>query len=297
MPCGILPVTPCEAHRDDPAVSEIQQACQENRDCGKGSPFFFLVGAGISNPPIPLAFELEEQCRQTAARYRRTQEPLKSDPIARYSHWFRQAFPQREQRQRYLRQVMERAFISRANFRLAHLMLNSSVSNLVATTNFDDSLSRALRLFGHSHVVCDHPRTTARIDLLSQDTQIVHVHGSYWYYDCCNLTTGQGVQRDFSTCRAARWIRDHSPIVIGYSEATNCRSRTGSAGGSGTISGSVSPCRAAESRTRRARRRRALQAGFWAAHAANPSIAPLFSLGEFRLLDPAALEWASSPSS
>jgi tetratricopeptide (TPR) repeat protein len=206
------------------AASEIQQACQENRECGKGSPFFFLAGAGISSPPIPLAYELEEQCRQTALRYHRTQEPPKSDSIVRYSHWFRQAYPQREQRQRFLRKVMETAFISRANFRLAHLMLNSTVSNLVATTNFDDSLSRALRLFGHSHVVCDHPRTTARIDLLSSDTQIVHVHGSYWYYDCCNLTEEiedrARSSNETSLTMAALLdgvMRDHSPIVVGYS--------------------------------------------------------------------------------
>ena len=206
------------------AASEILQACQENHDCDKGSPFFFLVGAGISNPPVPLAYEIEEKCRQTAVGYGRKQEPPKNDSITRYSHWFRQAYPQREQRQRYLRKVMGSAFISRANFRLAHLMLSSTVSNLVATTNFDDSLSKALRLFGHPHVVCDHPRTTARIDLLSKDTQIVHVHGSYWYYDCCNLTEEiedrARASNESSLTMAALLdgiLRDHSPIVVGYS--------------------------------------------------------------------------------
>jgi hypothetical protein len=59
---------------------------------------------------------------------------------------------------------MEKAVISRANFRLAHLLLESTVTNLVLTSNFDDFLTRALDLFGHRPIVCDHPKTLERID-------------------------------------------------------------------------------------------------------------------------------------
>ena len=170
------------------AVGEVKQACEESRRRRRRSPFFFVVGAGISHPPLPLAWKIQEECKNTALQYVRTDEPASSQPIDTYSHWFRQAFPQPEQRQTYLRDLMENASISRANFRLAHLMLDKTLTNLVVTTNFDDFLSRALTLFGRSHVVCDHPKTVERIDLQSNDVQIIHVHGTYWFYDCCNLS-------------------------------------------------------------------------------------------------------------
>ena len=82
---------------------------------------------------------------------------------------------------------MEGKAISRANFRLAHLLLEKTITNLVLTTNFDDFASRALTLFGQPHIVCDHPGTLERIDLRAEDVQIIHIHGTYWFYDCCNL--------------------------------------------------------------------------------------------------------------
>src|SRR6185436_18142064 len=81
--------------------------------------------------------------------------------------------------------------ISAANFRLAHLLgeMNPKkrLTNLVFTTNFDDMLSKALRLLGSDVIVCDHPETTSRVDLHGSEPQIVHVHGTHWFYDCCNL--------------------------------------------------------------------------------------------------------------
>ncbi|MBI2679372.1 MAG: SIR2 family protein [Candidatus Solibacter usitatus] len=119
---------------------------------------------------------------------------------------------------------MEKAFISRANFRLAHLLLDKTITNLVVTTNFDDFLSRALTLFGQNHVVCDHPRTLERIDLRSQDVQVIHVHGSYWFYDCCNLrpeilerAKGSSSTSFTMLSMLDDILRAHSPLVIGYS--------------------------------------------------------------------------------
>ncbi|MGI8991566.1 MAG: SIR2 family protein, partial [Bryobacteraceae bacterium] len=120
---------------------------------------------------------------------------------------------------------MQSAFISRANFRLAHLMLSKTITNLVVTTNFDDFLSRALTLFGNAPIVCDHPATLQRIDLnSSSDVQIIHVHGSYWFYDCCNLreeiATRAEPARNTSFTMLAMLddiLRLHSPLIVGYS--------------------------------------------------------------------------------
>src|SRR5207244_2054635 len=138
--------------------------------------------------------------------------------------WFQEAYPHPAQRQRYLRELMQKQFISRANFRLAHLLLDRTVASLVVTTNFDDFLSRALSLFGRPHIVCDHPRTVERIDPESAEIQIVHLHGSYWFYDCCNLTEEmtRRAQPSATSSKTMAQLLDtvfwnRSPLVLGYS--------------------------------------------------------------------------------
>src|SRR3972149_7514452 len=168
------------------AISQIQQACEDQSE-GR-LPFFFLVGAGISYPHIPLAFGIEKHCKEIAQKYNRVDEPTGKRLIDTYSHWFNQAYPQPIQRQRYLRSLIEGKPISHANLRLAHLLLEKRIASLVVTPNFDDFLSRALTLFGIPHILCDHPKTVERIHPEQNDVQIVHVHGTYWFYDCCNLS-------------------------------------------------------------------------------------------------------------
>lgn len=55
------------------AVTEIKQACD---DIGNGrSPFFFLVGAGVSSPSIPLAAAIQKDCEDKAKSLGRTAGP------------------------------------------------------------------------------------------------------------------------------------------------------------------------------------------------------------------------------
>lgn len=203
------------------AVSEIKQACEESQKEGR-QPFFFLVGAGISYPPIPLASEIIEKCKAIAIEHGRTSE-LSGKPIDIYSHWFQQAYPHSSQRQRYLRRLIEGKPISEANFRLAHLLLEKNVTNMVVTTNFDDFLGRALTLFGKPHIICDHPSTAGRIDLEQDDIQVIHVHGTYWFYDACNLygeieERSQASMQTIMTMASLldRILSQRSPLVIGY---------------------------------------------------------------------------------
>ncbi len=206
------------------AVSQLTAAFgRRQRANGNASDaFFFMIGAGMSAPAIPLAGEIEEHCRGTLR-----QEPDVGVPraaIDRYSFWLERAFPQPIERQELFRQLIERRPISPANFRLAHLLSNPLIPHLVVTTNFDDFLSRALALFGTAHIVSDHPETAERIDPeRSSDVQILHVHGTYWFYDCCNLRAEiAGRARETQPYRTMasrldRILDRRSPIVIGYS--------------------------------------------------------------------------------
>ena len=50
------------------AIGEIRQACEELGADAHRSPFFMIVGAGISYPPVPLAANIIEHCRQIDAK-------------------------------------------------------------------------------------------------------------------------------------------------------------------------------------------------------------------------------------
>ena len=68
----------------DTAADHIKQACEDNRE-GR-SPFFFLVGAGISYPPISLASHIIEDCRAIASKYGRTDDRPTGSSLDKYSY-------------------------------------------------------------------------------------------------------------------------------------------------------------------------------------------------------------------
>ncbi len=209
----------------DEAVKEIAETCREAKRRKRASPFVFVVGAGISHPPVPLASQIEEDCRERAMQRGVATAPTDSSPMGRYSYWFGKAYPHPEQRREYLQSLVEGQPISAANLGLAHLLLDNSVTNLVITPNFDDLLFRALNLMGHHRFrICDHPGTVDRIDVMSEETQIVHVHGTYWFYDQANLAgeIDARAQRSSHTAFTMASLledifRKRSPIVVGYS--------------------------------------------------------------------------------
>ena len=143
--------------------------------------------------------------------------------MTRYSFWLRKAYSQPIERQRYFRELIEGAPISSASLRLGHLLLSGEAPTLVVTPNFDDFLSRALTLFGKPHISCDHPATAQRIDPERLDVQVLHVHGTYWYYDLKNLTdevvdrARPGAVHQSIASRLDMILANRSPIILGYS--------------------------------------------------------------------------------
>lgn len=202
----------------DRAAVHIRNTCLDHPGF---HPFFFMIGAGISHPSVPLAAAVVEECKR---RIGTQQEPHDLSPMERYSWWLQEAYHGPADRQHYFRGLIEKQPVSRANLLLAQLLLDRKISNLVVTTNFDDFVSRSLTLFGEPHIVCDHPETTHRIDPEKSDLQIVHVHGSYWFYDSCNLAgeirtrSRRSPTRPFSMAALLdQFLRNRSPLVIGYS--------------------------------------------------------------------------------
>lgn len=202
------------------AVSSIYQIVDQHQVDNIPSPFFFIVGAGISHPPVKLARQIEEDCRKIAVeKYKNKTTPKSTAPSDTYAHWLIQAHQTAKGVQRYLRKMMQDLPISKANLRLAHLLLDGRVARAVFTPNFDDMLERSLQLFGASPLICDHPLTVERMDPNAADIQIIHVHGSYWFYDCCNDPAeikDRSINEPMSQI-LDYFLHDHSPIVVGYS--------------------------------------------------------------------------------
>lgn len=208
------------------AIGEIKQACTQSEKNGH-CPFFFIVGAGISSPSVPLAKEIIIHCKEKAVELKKKideLDPQKIPPIDLYSYYFGTAYSQPAHRQEYLRGLIEKKQISAANLRLAHILLSKKITNMVVTPNFDDFLTRSLNLFGLRHIVCDHPKTVERINILNKEIQIVHVHGTYWFYDCCNLRDeikkmAKGPKGTVFTMASLldQILVHRSPLVIGYS--------------------------------------------------------------------------------
>jgi len=200
----------------------IEQIVQGVTDADK-SRFFFVVGAGISTPVVPIARDMEAHFRSVVRNARDEQRELDRSPMDSYTYWFKCAYQQPWQRHRYIRDLVENKPVSPANFRLAHLLLHRRITNTIVTPNFDDFLERALRLFGENPIVCDHPDTTERIDPELDRLQIIHVHGTYQFYDCCNLKgeiarAARKVQERPTMASLLDSLLSHrSPIVVGYS--------------------------------------------------------------------------------
>lgn len=201
------------------AAARIRESRASTRTA---SPYFLLCGAGVSVPSVPLAWQIEEECRRRAEDLGLASGDAPSDPAGGYSYWLEQAHPDPDQRRAFFRDKIEGKPLTDANLRLAHLLVDGRLTRLLVTPNFDDFCSRALHLFGVPHVVCDHPATTARIDLEGPDVRIVHVHGSYWFYDLIN-TDDEIDQRARGHFGAGMGellddlLRARCPLVLGYS--------------------------------------------------------------------------------
>lgn len=197
-------------------------------------PYLFIVGAGISVPEIVPASGIVQHCQDKVKElYGDNEEEMKSvfDKTATltvnsaeyYSYWFEQAYKNKIHRQQYLKSIISKARISTSNLLLAQVLNSRKIATTVITPNFDNQLLKSLNLLGNYNVfsannVLDNIALTKN----SNEIQIMHVHGTYQFYDCCNLkneiikiANGQGIKSTAGTIE--EFLKSQSPIVIGYS--------------------------------------------------------------------------------
>ncbi len=205
----------------------------EEQENSISHPYFFIVGAGISAPEIPLAGGIIEHCKKKAKSFcnSKTEEnelvsrgDVYSEKSAKYySYWFGTAYKNKIQRQQYLKEIINTARISTSNLLLAQILNSKKIATSVVTPNFDNHLQKSMNLMGNYEVFStNNVADNMAIIPDSSEIQIMHVHGTYQFYDCKNLdkeilgvANQQGIK---STARTIEeFLKNQVPIVIGYS--------------------------------------------------------------------------------
>lgn len=196
-------------------------------------PYFFLVGAGISMPEILGSTAIIEECKEII-KDMYNHDITKFDDLVKktecyknqmkiYSFWFEQAFPNAINRQDYLKSLIQNSKISSANLLLAQILCSKKIASSVITPNFDDKLYQALNLFGeHDVFIADNPLDNLAVNSANNQIQIAHVHGTYHFYDCCNLEEEIIKIKESTEINSVSKVLDdffnnRAPIVIGYS--------------------------------------------------------------------------------
>lgn len=193
--------------------------------------YFFVVGAGISVPEIPTASQIVEICKekvkergedayQLALSY---SAPYALNPSLDYSSWIENAFPNPINRSQFYKNLIKNAKISSANLMLAQILQSKSLANTVFTTNFDDKIEQALDIIGSKDVFSSENKAdNLVVSVNSDEIQIVHVHGTYRFYDIANLSTEisdvSGQNEMVSSSQLLKnFLQQKAPIVLGYS--------------------------------------------------------------------------------
>lgn len=186
----------------------------------KQYPYFFIAGAGISSESVKTSAQIISECKSICkeSQYNRSENVGEQ-----YSYWLEKAFPHKETRRRYIENLIKDKRIPESTIKLANILLSRKVSNLVVTTNFDTFIYDTLKLFGENNIIIsDTCRSAGKLNIESNSLNILHVYGTYEFYDCGNKKySNEGNKKDDELFSVRSFLRTAlngmSPLVIGYS--------------------------------------------------------------------------------
>jgi len=205
----------------------------EEQNANGELPYLFIVGAGISAPEILPAQGIVNHCQEKVKELYRDENErneifekskgLNVNSAKYYSYWFGQAYKNKIHRQQYLKHIIGKARISTSNLLLAQILNSKKVATTVITPNFDNQLLKSLNLLGNYDVFsANNALDNIALSRNSSNVQIMHVHGTYEFYDCCNLeheitrvASETGIRSTAGTIE--EFLKNQAPIVIGYS--------------------------------------------------------------------------------
>lgn len=196
-------------------------------------PYFFIVGAGISTPEIPSARGIIDECKSKLESMYSNENDRKEildkgnsfpeNTSKYYSYWFGTAYKNKIHRQQYLKRIINSSKISTSNLLLAQILNSKKIATTVITPNFDNHLLKSINLMGNYEVFSTNSVSdNMALSPNSSEIQIMHVHGTYQFYDCKNLDSEilevanqHGIKSTAGTIE--EFLKNQVPIVLGYS--------------------------------------------------------------------------------
>ncbi len=193
--------------------------------------FAFLIGAGTSREAgIPTAIELIEEWQKK--KYKReggnpnnskefkkwVKEKEKSKPRgeSKYGFWFEQVYPAREQRRKYIRELVEGKEPSFGIIILASMM-GERYCPVALTPNFDDLLYDAFYLFLEKRpLIINHDALAPEFRFTENRPVIIKLHGDYLYDNLKNLRNETERLTKNMEFALNECLREYGLIVVGY---------------------------------------------------------------------------------
>ncbi|MGG7145195.1 hypothetical protein ACQPVA_00250 [Clostridium butyricum] len=186
----------------------------------KQYPYFFIAGAGISSESVKTSAQITAECKRIC---KENQYNRSRNVEEQYSYWLEKAFPHKETRKRYIKNLIKDKRIPESAIKLANILLSRKVSNLVVTPNFDTFIYDTLKLFGENNIIIsDTCKSAGKLNIESNSLNILHVYGTYEFYDCVSQKYTNERNKDLDELFSVRSflrtaLNGMSPLVIGYS--------------------------------------------------------------------------------
>lgn len=189
--------------------------------------YAFLIGAGSSKPAgVDTAGELIGQWREERyeqrdpdADFETWVEDMESDVPEgdEYGFWFKQRYPTREGRRRFIRDLVADAEPTFGHIVLAALMEGEDAYvPHTLTPNFDDLLYDAFyKFFENRPLLIDHNAIVPQFQLTKDRATIIKLHGDYLYDNLQNVNTDT-LEENMAEA-LSRTLQEYGLIVVGYS--------------------------------------------------------------------------------
>lgn len=211
------------------AEKSVEELVRSVRKAPKGS-YAFFIGAGASYPEpanIPLAGDFIEEFQEElydeldpdvddvedwAEEY---QENHKEPHQNEYGFWFSEAYPVPGARREKIRAKVEQTEPPFGQIILASMMDDGIIDHTL-TPNFDDLLFDAFYNFTDERpLYIDHEAKAPRLNMSSDDSAIVKLHGDYLHYTQ-NTTAETASLKENIRERFEQSLHEYGLIVVGY---------------------------------------------------------------------------------
>lgn len=210
----------------DVPIKSVEKVALSIERC-KGE-YAFLVGAGMSKAAgINTAGELIDQWKDE--EYNRCDPDLdKNEWIEKtegkmgddqngYGFWFEQRYTTREERRRFIKDLVAEADPTFEHIVLSSLMTNGYVP-ITLTPNFDDLIYDAFYLYHEERpLLVDHNALAPQFKILYGDPMIVKLHGDYLYYNLKNTNSETNELEENIGDVLKKTMSEYGLIVLGYS--------------------------------------------------------------------------------